>query len=258
MPSFTGTLTVAVDTNTGSNPAVGWVAGYSAGTATVSGHVATVTHSTVIPSTTRMIRVQYSGGDLLPHHCLAYPDPPDTDLTAATAIKASGFRPWDDALLTTTGGPVNTEMVDRAQRNAICVVRDRRVVLASFVQEGTTTTRWSCPGAAMSDPTALQLIGMGRASVPGQSSVDVTVYALADTTGASTNDLVVVTLGQGSDQQTVKLNATGLLVASASVSVPLSGAGLGAALDVRVSTKAELGATTNVRSVVVLWRPTGP
>lgn len=138
-------LTVQIETYDATN---GWVVLATQATAQVAGidAVITDTQTGVIAADVTLLRMSYTatGGALLtPHHLLVIPTPG----TVTSGIKLSGFVPYDDGQLSTTGA-VTTEHVDRPHANAINVLRDRAQCAFAWVQEDTPANMTIRPGLA--------------------------------------------------------------------------------------------------------------
>jgi hypothetical protein len=104
------------------------------------------TQTGVLPAAVTMIRVSYTGSgasQITPHHLLVTPTP----IAPVTGIKASGFVPYDDGFLSTTGA-VTTEHVNRAHLSATKVLQDRAQCAFAFVQEDTPANMFTRPGLA--------------------------------------------------------------------------------------------------------------
>lgn len=251
LPATTGSVDIKVEGNSGVDPSSGWSTLYgpaSSGSLT-GGAWATVAHSATLAPTVTMLRISYlgAGADLTIGHVLAFPAPS----SVASGVKPSGFIPYDDGLLSVSGAPVTTEMVNRMRTNALAVLRDRRQVVASLVQQYDTSAPWSNGYAAPSVAVADQPMRIGKsvATLPGQTRAGLTLYAVANVSGGATADLIEVLLGSVS----VRLGATGLLV-SESVTVDLPG-GAAATLPVEVRTHHTTGHSCYLQSLVILWRP---
>jgi hypothetical protein len=93
---------------------------------------------------------------------------------------ASGFVPYDDDLLTATGGPINTELMNRACNSSAAVIADRQQCLFSFVNDGSTVARITKAGADTIKP-----ICYAQAHAPGQAGATVDVYVLGADSGGS-------------------------------------------------------------------------
>ena len=98
--------------------------------------------------------------------------------TAATY--ASGFVPYDDDILTATGGPINPEHINRACNNAAAVMADRQQCVFSLINDGTALARITKSGADTIKP-----IAMGQAHLPGQAGAVLDVYVKANDSGGS-------------------------------------------------------------------------
>ena len=114
----------------------------------------------------------------------------------------AGFWPYDDGLLTASGAPINTELVNRPVRNVRAVLGDRAQCVLSFAQEDESTSganvRWdltdsSTPGGEW------QTFGIVTASTPfWPDGREITVAALCSVDGGTTSERVRVrTLGGG-------------------------------------------------------------
>lgn len=136
-------LTVQIETYDAIN---GWQVLSTAATAQVAGgdQVLTDTQTGIIARQVTLIRTSYSGtngAQLTPHHLLVIPTP----AAVVTGIKLSGFVPYDDGQLSTSGA-VTTEHVNRAQANAISVLQDRAQCAFAWVQEDTPADMVFRPG----------------------------------------------------------------------------------------------------------------
>lgn len=106
----------------------------------------TDTQTGVLGGTVAMVRMSYTGtgvAEITPHHLLTIPTP----AAPVTGIKLSGFVPYDDGLLSTTGA-ITTEHVNRAHQNAVSVLQDRVQCAFAFVQEDTPANMVFRPGLA--------------------------------------------------------------------------------------------------------------
>lgn len=262
LPAFTlgaAPLTVEVLQNTGTDPAAGWASIYgpTATAGMTNGVWLTHAHTAIVSASARMLRVQYTaaGGNYLPGHILAYPDPnpASAPLAAPYGITSSGFRVWEDSLLVAAGGPVNTEMVDRCRRNAVAVLRDRYQNVLSLLQEDGVSAqpRHQAPSAALA-ATDWVLVGKGRAFIPWQSAYTLYLRVLASVSGgATTANRVRVSIAGG---VSADFNATGLLVDGTLALTGDGGAGNSEDFEIRVR-RGDAATTTRLHSVMAFWRP---
>ena len=112
---------------------------------------------------------------------------------------ASGFVPYEDDLLSATGAPINTEMLNRACNNAAAVMVDRQQVVFSWVNEDSALHRFSKSG-----PDSLIPVAMAQAHLPGQAGAICDVWVKG--TDSGTGHIYVGEIGG----QKVKLNADGV------------------------------------------------
>ena len=106
-----------------------------------------------------------------------YPDTSEPPFAAPFAVP-SGFKVWDDALLTATGGPLSTEMVERIHSNSYSVLRDRHMCVASFCQE-------EGPLALIQSNDDEVLIGVCKIDLPNQGPYALLRMAARMTTSGS-------------------------------------------------------------------------
>jgi hypothetical protein len=184
----TGTtaITITVEEQSGGG---GWTTKYGP-TATAAGAstVVDVSHAATLTAGIDEIRITYSRG--------ADPYTPDSltvrpGATGPSTIQTSGFWPYDDGLLTATGAPINTELMNRPLRNARAIYNDRDQCVLSFAQEDNGTpanVRYDLTaGSAPADEP--QLFGVVTAAVPfwpKSRTVNISVLATVDG-GTSTN-----------------------------------------------------------------------
>ncbi len=255
LPVNSGTMTVTVEANTGTNPSGGWGSPIYPATATASltANVWNSTrHTTTIASNVRMLRITIGSprGNYTLGHVAVQP----SRVNVTSGFKTSGFIPFDDSLITSSRAAINTEMINRCKTNALSVLNDRQQCLASLVQPYVVSPFTNGPYVVTTPGgytyVANRLIGMATAHVPGQNKMTAHVYCLASVDGGSTADLVTI-WGSGSDS--VTLDATGHLV-----SKPLHLQGNGtqtSQVSFTVRVKANPGQKTYLHSLIVLWQP---
>lgn len=251
-PGATGTVDIKVETNTGTDPTTGWSTAYGPTTTAsmTSGVWATVNHSVTIGATVRMLRVTYSAlgsvSPLLLSHLLLSPAPG----APTSGLKACGFLPFDEALLTDTSAPVCTEMLDRAQANAYALLYDRTQMVASLVQPYDTAPAWLGHAAGPSwGPDWPMRLGRGSLCLPWQTKATVEVQALAFVSGGSVDALIEVVIGG----RVVMLDASGQLVTSTE-QIELTG-GHDSSATVQVRVRSTVGNTTYLAAMAIIWRP---
>lgn len=209
------------------------------------------TFNAAIPATSRVLRFRMTGagGSFYPGQIRAAPDPNTgaVPFVAPYGETASGFRVFDDSLLRSASAPVNTEMLDRALRNARAVVRDRQQCVFSFLQDDGTFRTAKYPDGAVTPPTTStsMLLGASKFYIPHEGDTWIDVRVIATTTSATTTNRVTV----DSAAQSVSLTANGAVqTARLRVKGPL------ASVAVRSSVQT-YGDTTRVIAAVGLWRP---
>jgi len=93
-----------------------------------------------IASTSEALRITYTApasGSRNDHHVLTYPAPAAT----VAGLMASGATPFDDGLLAHADkGAVHTEWLNRCKATSSAVLRDRKQIALSFVQDETNQT----------------------------------------------------------------------------------------------------------------------
>ena len=196
----------------------GWSTVY--GPATISatdGTRTSHTHTASIDAASVKIRLTYTranGGAYRPEGLLVYPDP----ATLAAGVKASGFVPFDDGLLTSSGAGLNVEHHNRPKRNAHALLADRKQCAFSFVQEddpSLVSHDIATPGL---DASVLLRIAQGRVVVPGQSAPLLRVRCIASVSAGSTSDRVYVRQVNGAQ---VELDANGTSAAPTEATIRL-------------------------------------
>ena len=163
------------------------------------------THDTVIDADAPKQRITDARANTVEHGAeglLVYPNP--TALVAG--VKASGFAPFDDGLLSATGAGLNVEHHNRAKRNAHALLADRHQCAFSFVQEDDPTHVAHDIATPALDASVALRIAQGRAVLPGQSEPLLRVRCIASVSAGADNDLVFFRQVQGAQ---VELDADG-------------------------------------------------
>lgn len=219
----------------------------------VTGGAGTLTTRTdtaiAIPATADCLRVSLSApgaGSRTDHHFLVYPAP----AAATAAVYASGFRPFDDGLfLSADGAPVHTEWLNRLKASAAAILTDRKQCAFSFVQEYTTTPRYT----KNSGNGVWREFPMARCFLPNQQGpVTLAIRAIGKVSAGANADLLrIAQVGQDS----VTLDASGS-IESASLNVYLDDAGLlrGADLQCGIDSTAG-GNVTKPYAIMAYWTP---
>jgi hypothetical protein len=245
-------LTVLIETF---EAGVGWVNLTTATTnlGAMTDQALTDVQTGVISSAKTLIRVSYTGtagAKLTPHHLLVIPTLP----AVVTGIKSSGFVPYDDGLVDSTGGAVTTEHVNRAQENALAVLRDRAQCAVAFVQEDNGADMVLRPGGAayllwQSSPFAK----VGTHGQQGPMRLDCAILA-----GVTRGNGLVRLQQANTDVGGVYFEAAadGVLH-TGSLTVQTNAGGPNASFDAEVAIKLDdvLG-LLEVSAVVAWWRPT--
>jgi hypothetical protein len=199
---ITGTGTTAVTITVEEQAAGGGWATIYGPTASAAGASTTVeiSHAAAITAGIDELRITYDrGADPATYISVAvFPG-----AGSPTTIQSSGFWPYDDGLLTATGAPINTEMVNRPLRNARAVVNDRSQCVLSFAQEDNGTpanVRYDMTaGSAPADEP--QMFGVVTACVPfWPRFVDISVSVIATVDGGATTGLIRVRSASGESQ----------------------------------------------------------
>lgn len=211
-------------------------------------------HTETIDADALKLRITYdrdNSGEFWPQGLLVYPFP-----DAPTAgVKASGFAPFDDGMLSESGAALNVEHHNRPKRNAHALLADRWQCAMSFVQEDDSThTLYDVADPALSADLWLRL-AHGRCVLPGQSSPTLTVRVIASVDAGSTTDRIVVRqVGGGS----ASFDASGISVApeSGTLQVQLDAAGtLGARALLEALGKRTSGNSLWLHAVVAWYVP---
>lgn len=246
-------VTIGVDyCTTYAGGATAWTAIYSSAETSsgTGGEMTRKTHANyVIPATAVALRVTYTApaaGTRKDHHVLAYPTPGD----AVAGIQASGFVPFDDTLLNhADGGAVHTEWINRCKRSSVALLRDRKQMAFSWVQEYSTT-----PKEARTDKTAWWPMPAQRVRLPYQSgTVNLSASAIAAVTAGTTADLV--RLAQlGGPGKSVLFAADGT-VQHQTLQCLIDGTGADAGVTLQAAYRTTSGNTTRPFSVVAYYQP---
>jgi hypothetical protein len=245
------TLTTTVEKYDATN---GWQAVQTTNTnlGAVTDQLTTVTQTGTLAADITIIRTTYSannGAKFTPHHLLVRPTPG----AVVSGITPSGFVPYDDGSLAGSGGPVTTEHVNRAQANALTVLRDRAQCVFSWVQEYDSAHLIVRPGLASA--MSWQASPPARVGLNGQQgTVMLDVACLASVTRGSNTD--TVRLQQVNGAEAVKFNATGAVVRS-TLEVNLDDGSSESCCDLEVACKVNDNlAYLNVFAVMAWWKPT--
>ena len=244
----TSNLALTVEEWTGA----AWVTLESASIAVGANTVATYAHTDTINASATKLRVTWSrvtgSHEFTPGSVAVYP----LVSTIAAGKTAAGFIPQDDGLLSATGAPVHTEAFNRAARNAMVILQDRKQPALSFVQE-------DAYGALLYEPSGSSLgadewVRMGAAwlSMPWQVDPTLDVYAIGSVSGGATADLIAVSQA-GADGGIVTLNATGAVV-HGTIKLDLDGGPLAGCV-LEVLAKYTAGNETAVNAVCAYWTP---
>lgn len=245
-----GAVTITIEQQTAGG---GWSTIYGP-TAHAAGATTVVQIDTsIVPSAgIDELRVTYSRVDpYTPDSVTIFP----SGSNAPVVRQASGFWPYDDGLLSATGAPINTELVNRTLRNARAVAGSRAQALLSWVQESdAANTRYDLSAAMQPDDTWIT-VAHGVASVPyAPQELEVTVSTIASVTGGTTTSRVRVQAGAGWKL----LNATNI-PNSGTIKCAVSSPGtLQASVTWRVQARRAAGWETNVHAVVGYYTPTMP
>lgn len=260
MPSNTSTLTITVGYTTTTNMAA-WVNIYTSTPGTTAATLLTALDvDKVIPADAVALRLDYqvAAGTIYVHHVHVAPAPGNT----AAGIADSGAVPFDDGMITDTGAPIHTELLDRIKLTTLSILRDRRQNFFSFAQKSSGT-----PVVTQTNET-MGGLPIVRAWFPYQGPT-ATVHwrCLADVSAGATAGLVQVRQIGPPQSQTRTFAASGSIdsgiqiVAGGGTSTDpmtlyLQGTGAMRYADLELGCKATAGNTTRVRAVMGLWRPT--
>lgn len=235
-----------------------WTNVYTTVTAeTAAARAAQITTSKTIPADSVALRftVSVAAGTFELHHLLVFPAP--SSVPAGTA--ACGFVPYDDALLTTAGGPVHTEFLDRCVYSTVAILRDRRHMALSLCQDETAANVDYAP-ASVSSFAAWPKV---RVWLPYQGeSVHLDVRCLLTVSGGSGANLVRVSQVKDAGGTPIKPTQSILLsgdgtgyIDQADLRVYLQGDGAMRYADVEVAIRTDGANTLRLHSLVALWRP---
>ena len=254
----TQTVTVGVDyCTTYAGAGTAWTNLYS--TAVVSGGAAALTRSTsaayTVPATALAVRVTLTApgaGTRTDHGFLMWP----TAAAPLVGVKASGFIPFDDGLIANTNGPaVHEEWLQRCAISSRSIAADRKQCAFAFVQEYTATPAFVCSDTIKGNGTAGYSLPAVRAYLPSSTSGQtLNIKAIASVSAGSTADRIRFSLVGGNS---VLLDAAGG-IDSDSMTMPSTGQGLAAAVDVLLTAFNTATNSTKIYAVVVWWTPPQP
>ena len=179
--------------------------------------------------------------------------------TGPTSIQSSGFWPYEPGLLTATGAPINTELMNRPLRNARAVVNDRAQCVLSFAQEDNGTpanVRYDLTATTTAPPGVAQVFGVVTAAMPfAPKRVSVTVSVIATVDGGSSAGVVRVRTPYG---HTAIFNGTGN-VERATLEVAVQNSGTSTAFTTfQIEGIANSGRKTYLHAVTGQYTPSEP
>lgn len=260
MPSATSTLTITVDYTTTASMS-SWTNIYSSTPATTAATLLTQTDfDMVIPASAVALRLDYqlATGTLYLHHVVVVPGAGD----ASSGITNSGFVPFDDGLLSSTGAPIHTELLDRMKLSTLSILRDRRQNAFSFAQKSSGTP------VVVATNTGFGGLPVVRAWFPFQGpTVQVEWRVLADVSAGADTDLVQIKQVGHAKGEIRTFDASGSIESGSQVvagggtstnpmTLHLQGSGAMRYADLELSAKATSGNSTYVRAAMAWWRPT--
>jgi hypothetical protein len=210
----------------------------------------------IIPADARLLRVEMTGigGNIYPSGFTAHPSPDSAAVpfVAPYGETPSGFRVFDDGLLTLAGAPINTECLDRTLHNTRAVVRDRQQAVFSFVQDDGTAQnpRFSAPPASTISTGLSALLGCVQCFIPHNGETWIDVRSLGTVSAYSSTDRIRVT----SSHAAGAYDDTTLLDASTTFDTARLRV-VGPNPIIEVYGIATTGNTVSPFAVVGLWRP---
>lgn len=245
------TLTVNIEVHV---PVAGWVAAASDTVAVGAGadQNIVVDHHAAIGPSVDLVRVTYSTTAIsfTPHHLLAYP----FGVPPTVGIKPSGFVPFDDGILTgAVGGAVHTEFLERAQQNALALLRDRAQCAFAFVQEDDHTKMVTKPDGTVSlNWTVFPTARVGFSGQSGQLTLEVAM--LCNVSRGTVHNNLVKLYQVGGKSCTCAADGN---LHTTTLEVSVDGGALDAFADLELCAKpADALGQTWVYAVVAWWRPT--
>jgi len=242
-PSATATYTIGLSYCTAySDTTTTWTVVFNdAGVATTAATLLDYSNTATIPANAVAVRIRVTPGSGSYEWHSAWMRP-SADNTAPTTLAPSGFVAYDDALLSATGAPINTEMINRIRNNAKALLKDRKQLAYCFTQP-------SSARRLLSGPTE-QRLPRGRIHLPHQSGfVELEVYCIAKVNTGTTTGLIRVQQ-VGGEQIALDADAT---IQINTLPAKVQGFGLGAYVDIDVFVSAPN--TTELRSLVMYWTP---
>lgn len=146
------------------------------------------------------VRLVKAGGSFQLQSVLIRPEVPIGAIPAGA--QPSGFIPFDDAALTTSGAPIHTEYWERARVSYDAVMADRHQCLLSFAQAGKYPRNLAQDAQETYSPACLC-----NPALDDRTSYSVTVRVKAANFGAGTGAGVIV--GQRGGESTTAIVADG-------------------------------------------------
>lgn len=260
MPSNTSTCQITVDYTTNyTGGGTAWVNIYTVNPATTAATLLTRSDTNLtIPATAVALRFDFNAaaGTIAPQHILVYPAPN----APSAGIKASGFIPFDDGMLTATGAPVHTEILNRCKLSAMKLLRDRKQQVISFLQKEGGTPWITCPSdkppiQANAVYQSFQDLPAVRLFFPFQGpDVTIDLRVLADVDAGGTADLVRVRQLGVTNANAVTFDASGS-IESGTLGLHLQGSGLERYADLAIAARTTAGNHTRLRAVGGWWTP---
>lgn len=245
MPSANTTFTIGLEyCTTYAGAGTGWTVLFNdTGVAATAATLLDYSNSATIPATAVALRISVSRLTGTYEWHSVFLRPSFAGNAAPATLQPSGFLSYDDALLNSTGAPINTEMINRVRNNAKALLLDR----------------WQC-AMAFAQPTAARRLIIGQAEVqlprcrihlPHQAGIAILqVYAIGTVNTGSTADLIAVRVVGG---ETVEMDANET-IQTATLAAKIQGFGLSAYVDLDVLVRAPTN-TTTLRSMVIYWQP---
>lgn len=227
--------------------ATAWTSVYTQSVAS-AGAGALTTHTSsasIIPVAAVAIRVTYgapSAGTRTDHHLLVHPG----QGAATVGSYSTGFRPFDDSVLTAAGAPIHEEFLQRCAVSSRAVLTDRKQCAYAFVQEYSTTPHLVVTTAK--GGIAGHGLPTTRGYLPGAFGAQ-TLYlrAIATVDGGATASLV--------DFNGALLDADGTLQGAMTATGTPTDQGANASHDWALTIKNNAAQETRLLAAVAFWTP---
>jgi hypothetical protein len=248
-------VTVTVDeTATYAGGATTWSNIYSQAVTTSGSAGGLTTHTKTlqpITSTTTALRITYTApasGSRNDHHVIAYPAP----AAPSAGLMPSGATPFDDGLITSADlAAVHTEWINRCKVTASAVLRDRKQIALSFLQDETSQAY-----THDSIGTAFHALPAVRVWLANQGpAVTLDLRVLASVDGGLGTDLIRIRQSGGVPGAVSTIFDASGSIESGTLALVMQGDGLMRHADIEIAVARTAGNRTRLKSVSGFYTP---